>query len=402
VGRRTRPLDSSPDYGALLQKYRALCRKHRALVDRYGTDMSEEHGALALAFAAIRRSHTGMALLCGGGFLVRNARWLALERRGEDGWQGDVRAYPNLRSLAVGEAGEMARAGERGRELRFSRQGNSEVIELRLERLDRPGRPLYLGLVRDVTEAVRAERRQERARSDAAERDRVRVMGELASATAHQMNNVLHAMALRVASLRGAGDEAEREASLAALARMVTEAAACVSRLQDVAGCSRGDAGSSPEPVRREEPALPRLRVLVVDDDPDVLEAAGLALSHLGEDVELTPSGADAVARFVAGERFDLVLCDIGMPQLDGWQVAREVHSLAPGTRLYLVSGWAREIPADEVRRAGAAGLLPKPLSLDALRALLAEGSGTASARPAALGEGAGAPGHAVERTHAS
>ena len=401
MSRRTGQREHPSDPGPLLEKYRILCRKYRSLVERYGADLAEDPGALALAFSAIRRSHTGMALVCDGGFLVRNARWLALERCAGDDWRGDGRAYPDLKALAIGEASAMARAGEQARELRFSRQGPSEVIELRLERLDRPSRPLYLGMVRDVTETARAERRQERARSDAAEQDRVRAVSDLASATAHEMNNVLHAMALRVSSLQGPGDEAEREAGLGALARMVREAAACVSRLQDVAGCSRGAAEAArPEPAPRRAPGLPRLRVLVVDDDRDVLEAAGLALAHLGEDVELTASGADAVARFMAGERFDLVLCDIGMPQLDGWQVAREVHSVAPDTRLYLISGWAREFTAEDVRRAGASGLLPKPLSLDALRALLAEEAAN-SARPAEA-PGPGASAHEPHRTHAS
>jgi two-component system CheB/CheR fusion protein len=128
-----------------------------------------------------------------------------------------------------------------------------------------------------------------------------------------------------------------------------------------------------PDPAPQRAPGLVPLRILVVDDDPDVLEAAGLALSHLGQDAELTSSGAEAVARFMRGERYDLVLCDIGMPQLDGWHVAREVRSIAPGARLYLISGWAREIAVGDVERAGAAGLLAKPLSLDALRTLLAE-----------------------------
>jgi CheY-like chemotaxis protein len=140
------------------------------------------------------------------------------------------------------------------------------------------------------------------------------------------------------------------------------------------------------------------LRVLVVDDDRDVLEATGLALEHLKQRVDLAPSGPEAIARFVAGERFDLVLCDIGMPQLDGWQVAREVHALAPRTRLFLVSGCAREIRPEDAQRAGVVGVLAKPLSLEALRGLLApapepepEPMPLAETRGQAPGQGAGA-----------
>lgn len=169
-------------------------------------------------------------------------------------------------------------------------------------------------------------------------------------------------------------------------------AADCVSRLQDLAGRSRPPAEPEGPSVARARgaPAAPKLHVLVVDDDPDVLEAAGLALAHLGQEVDGVPSGAEAVARFRAGERFDLVLCDIGMPELDGWQVAREVHAVSPETQLYLVSGWAREISPEDVRRAGASGLLAKPLSLETLRAVLA--AAHAYAARDGLGGGARAP----------
>ena len=374
--RREGQVGAMPD-SRLVDEERVLRPKYRALVARHGADPGGERHALALAFAAIRRSRTGIALLRGGVVLVRNVRWLALERRRGVEWRGEERAYPNLRALAIGESSAMARAGERARERRFARAGPDEVVELHLERLDRPGTPLILAMARDVTEAVRAERREERARSEAAERERLRVVGELASGVAHEINNVLHAMALRLAALRGRVEDPEGEAGLGALTRMVSEAAARVSRLQDVAGRSRSTAAPPDQraPASGTVPGtVPEvsLRVLVVDDDRDVLEAAGLALEYLKQRVDLAPSGPEAIARFVAGERFDLVLCDIGMPQLDGWQVAREVHALAPRTRLFLVSGCAREIHPEDAQRAGVVGVLAKPLSLEALRGLLA------------------------------
>ena len=218
------------------------------------------------------------------------------------------------------------------------------------------------------------------------ERERQQAMGELASTAAHEMNNVLQAMALRLASLRG--DAGELRGGVDALTRMVAEAAGMVRRLQDRAGKSRCEAQFTVTPVPGR--VLTRGHVLVVDDDPDVLEAAGLALEHLGQQVDLAPSGIEAVSRVMAGERYDLVLCDLGMPQLDGWQVAREIAELAPGTRLYLVSGWAREVTPEQAAQVGVAGMLAKPLSLDCLRALL----GTTPSTPPSGGEGD----HASER----
>ncbi|HEX7489274.1 MAG TPA: response regulator [Anaeromyxobacteraceae bacterium] len=234
------------------------------------------------------------------------------------------------------------------------------------------------------------------------ERERQQAMGELASTSAHEMNNVLHAMALRLASLQDSS-RGELTGGVDALARMVADAAGMVRRLQDRAGKSRCEAQFTRTPVP--ERAMVRLRVLVVDDDPDVLEAAGFALEHLGQQVDLAASGVEAVSRVMAGERYDLVLCDLGMPQLDGWQVAREVAELAPGTHLYLVSGWGREFTPEQAAQVGVEGMLAKPLSLEALRSLLAataavlagqEGASTSERR-----EQAQAPGGVVRNASA-
>jgi CheY-like chemotaxis protein len=112
--------------------------------------------------------------------------------------------------------------------------------------------------------------------------------------------------------------------------------------------------------------------VLVVDDDPDVLEAVSLVLEDLGQVVDTAPSGPAALAQLDGGARYDLVLCDVGMPGMSGWSVAEQVRRRAPGVRLFLITGWAREIGPDDARRGLVDGILPKPLPVDALRALLA------------------------------
>jgi len=62
--------------------------------------------------------------------------------------------------------------------------------------------------------------------------------------------------------------------------------------------------------------------VMVVDDDTDILELARLVLEGGGYRVIPASSGADAL-RTLAGERPDLILLDINMPGMDGWQVLR-------------------------------------------------------------------------------
>jgi CheY-like chemotaxis protein len=112
---------------------------------------------------------------------------------------------------------------------------------------------------------------------------------------------------------------------------------------------------------------LPPRRVLVVDDDQDNLDAARWILEEMGQHVEVAASGSDAIGRSEAGERYDLVLCDLGMPGLNGWDVALRLREIAPATPVYLVTGWAQELGPDDPRRANVAGILPKPIDVGEL-----------------------------------
>ena len=84
----------------------------------------------------------------------------------------------------------------------------------------------------------------------------------------------------------------------------------------------------------------------------------------------------------LAGARYDLVLCDVGMPGMSGWQVAREIQSIAPGCRIYMLTGWAAEIGASDPRRRHVLGVLAKPLDLRELEAVLDGSSAVDLAAP--------------------
>jgi CheY-like chemotaxis protein len=113
-------------------------------------------------------------------------------------------------------------------------------------------------------------------------------------------------------------------------------------------------------------------RILIVDDELDNLEVLREVLEMENQRVESVRSGPDAIDLFERGERFDLVLCDVGMPQMSGWQVAREIQRIAPGTQVWMLTGWANEIGEGDPRRRYVHGVLAKPLDLDQLRSLLA------------------------------
>ncbi|HUJ28589.1 MAG TPA: response regulator [Myxococcales bacterium] len=125
-----------------------------------------------------------------------------------------------------------------------------------------------------------------------------------------------------------------------------------------------------PEPVQAEKAERPR-RVLLIDDEADNLELLREVLQMEGQDVVAERSGPAALARFDRGERFDVVVCDVSMPEMSGWQVAREIRRIAPGTPVWLLTGWANEIAEDDPRRELVQGVLAKPIDLDRLRSLL-------------------------------
>ena len=108
-------------------------------------------------------------------------------------------------------------------------------------------------------------------------------------------------------------------------------------------------------------------RLLVIDDEPAVGEVLSECLSLLGYDVEAARDGADGLAR-LARERFDLVVTDLRMPYLDGWDVLESARAITPGMPVIMVTGAAED---EDLERARAQGvrLLAKPFTLQELKA---------------------------------
>ncbi len=119
-------------------------------------------------------------------------------------------------------------------------------------------------------------------------------------------------------------------------------------------------------------------RILVVDDESIVRDSYELALAEAGYDVRTVASGREAVQACRA-ERFDAVLADLKMPDMDGLEVARVVSRESPGVRVVIVTGYPSQESAEQAARLGVAGYLEKPLSPERLSAATA----AALARPA-------------------
>ncbi len=115
-------------------------------------------------------------------------------------------------------------------------------------------------------------------------------------------------------------------------------------------------------------------RILVADDNADAAESLAMLLRTLGNEVSVACDGVDAV-QAVGEFRPDVVLLDIGMPRLDGYEAARKIRQTPLGThvRLVALTGWAQEADRRRAREAGFDAHLVKPADLDALRRVMAE-----------------------------
>jgi CheY-like chemotaxis protein len=110
------------------------------------------------------------------------------------------------------------------------------------------------------------------------------------------------------------------------------------------------------------------LTVLVVDDDGTVAEMLKDMLSLLGHTVLAVTD--PCVAAQLLGERsVDLMITDLDLPGMTGWQLARQVRDLQPGIMVGLVTGWPLGASDHELTARGVDFVLAKPFSGDALQA---------------------------------
>ena len=110
--------------------------------------------------------------------------------------------------------------------------------------------------------------------------------------------------------------------------------------------------------------------VLVVDDNRDAADSLALLVEAFGHSAEVAYDGPSAIEK-ARRHPPDVVLCDLGLPGMTGFDVARAIHSERKEIRIIAVTGYTRPEDMAQATAAGFVGYVVKPPEPDAIRALL-------------------------------
>ncbi len=133
------------------------------------------------------------------------------------------------------------------------------------------------------------------------------------------------------------------------------------------------------EVVERREKERPQVsiqgkaKILVIEDEEEVRKLLAAILTENGHEVEVAFDGLQGIELFER-QRFDLVLTDLGMPGLSGWQVAKKVKSIDEKVPVALITGWNVKLDESEMRRSSVDLVIQKPFQVNQVIRLVEEG----------------------------
>lgn len=148
---------------------------------------------------------------------------------------------------------------------------------------------------------------------------------------------------------------------------------AFMGRVQDFATSMMSLSASGPIGLEPEGPATRPLKILLADDNVVNQQVALLTLKRLGYEADVAGDGRQVLA-LMQHSRYDLILMDVQMPEMDGLQATREIVRVYPaGARPQIVglSANAMREDVDRALAAGMSGYLSKPFKVDELKAVL-------------------------------
>ena len=101
--------------------------------------------------------------------------------------------------------------------------------------------------------------------------------------------------------------------------------------------------------------------IIVVDDEPHLREVTRRILEHAGHRVTDFGSGSEAIAH-LREHPTDILLTDLGLPGMSGWEIAVTANSVRPETQILMATGWGDHVSAEDALQRGVVAVLSKPL----------------------------------------
>jgi len=118
--------------------------------------------------------------------------------------------------------------------------------------------------------------------------------------------------------------------------------------------------------------AVPKRRILVVDDEPLVCDAVKMMLNFDGHEVQTAANGKEALALFASGT-FDLVITDFEMPVMKGDELAAAIKTRAPKQPVVMITAYAEMLQSAANPLTGVDCVISKPFLLENLREAIAK-----------------------------
>src|SRR5262245_60793589 len=117
------------------------------------------------------------------------------------------------------------------------------------------------------------------------------------------------------------------------------------------------------------ESVMSKAKVLVIDDDPEMLDLARFHLEKTGYDVTSADTGAEGL-RLVAERHHEVALTDLKLPDIYGIELVAKLKESSPGTEVIMITGYGSVSEAIEATKAGAFYFIEKPVEFEELMAL--------------------------------
>ena len=127
------------------------------------------------------------------------------------------------------------------------------------------------------------------------------------------------------------------------------------------------------------QPAIKeKSRILAIDDQQVIRELLSSMLEELKYPHQICENGLSGIEAFEEGD-FDILITDLGLPDIDGWQVAQRVKELKPETPVIVITGWGLEALSNSESQKLADYILPKPFRMEQLGELILAAEGVES-----------------------